>query len=411
MVTYPSTHGVFEAGIAEICDIVHGHGGQVYVDGANLNAMVGLAAPGAVRRRRLAPEPAQDLLHPARRRRSRRGSGRRCARTWRRSCPGIATSTSGANAIGAVSRGAVRQRLDPADLVDVHRDDGRRGPHAARPRWRSSTRTTSRGGSAPHYPVLYSGPGGLVAHECILDLRPIKEASGITVEDVAKRLMDYGFHAPTMSFPVAGTLMIEPTESESQGRARPLLRRDDRHPRRDPRGGGGHASTARTTRCATRRTPRAVVLADDWKHQYSRELAAYPAEDRCATPSTGRPSGASTTSTATATSSAAACRSASTSDSGAARASYQMFARSVSGAASGGIARERGGELGHVLRWAAHAEARRRVAVGPQEQALLLRADRAAPGLRERDEEALLGREAVDRAAAACPASAFCSAR
>ncbi len=84
---------------------------------------------------------------------------------------------------------------------------------------------------APHYPVLYTGPGGLVAHECILDLRPLKATSGIEAEDVAKRLIDYGFHAPTMSFPVPGTLMVEPTESESQARARPLHRRDDRDSR------------------------------------------------------------------------------------------------------------------------------------------------------------------------------------
>ncbi len=99
-----------------------------------------------------------------------------------------------------------------------------------------------------HYPTLYTGRNGLVAHECILDLRPLKDATGISVEDVAKRLIDFGFHAPTLSFPVAGTLMVEPTESESQGRTGPLLRRDDPDPRRDPRGGGTASWTARTTR-------------------------------------------------------------------------------------------------------------------------------------------------------------------
>ena len=110
--------------------------------------------------------------------------------------------------------GAVGLGGHPADLVGVHPADGRRGPDAARPRSRSSTPTTSPPGSAPHYPVLYTGRDGLVAHECILDLRPITKATGVTVDDVAKRLIDYGFHAPTMSFPVAGTLMIEPTECE-----------------------------------------------------------------------------------------------------------------------------------------------------------------------------------------------------
>jgi glycine dehydrogenase len=128
---------------------------------------------------------------------------------------------------------------------------------------------------APHYPVLYSGPGGLVAHECVLDLRPLKEASGIGVEDVAKRLMDYGFHAPTMSFPVAGTLMVEPTESESKaeldrfvdamiairGEIRAVeegrLEREDNPLRHAP-----HTA--------------AMVSAEEWKHPYSREMAAFP---------------------------------------------------------------------------------------------------------------------------------------
>ena len=100
----------------------------------------------------------------------------------------------------------------------------------------------------PHFPVFFRGKRGRVAHECILDTRGVKRTAGIEVDDIAKRLMDYGFHAPTMSFPIAGTLMVEPTESEAKARARPLLRRDDRHPRGDPRRRGGQAARGTTTR-------------------------------------------------------------------------------------------------------------------------------------------------------------------
>jgi glycine dehydrogenase len=212
MITYPSTHGVFEQNVREICEIVHAHGGQVYVDGANMNAMVGLTAPG-----QFGGDVSHLNLHktfciP-------HGGGG----------PGVgpvavgphlakflpnqrSTGYARGEAGSARCRPRRTARVDPADLVDVHRDDGREGLTAA-------TETAILNANyiakrlAPHYPVLYSGPGGLVAHECILDLRPLKETTGITVDDVAKRLMDYGFHAPTMSFPVPGTLMVEPTES------------------------------------------------------------------------------------------------------------------------------------------------------------------------------------------------------
>ncbi len=124
--------------------------------------------------------------------------------------------------------------------------------------------------------MLYTGAHGLVAHECILDLRGITKDTGVTVDDVAKRLIDYGFHAPTMSFPVAGTLMVEPTESEDLARARPVRRRDDRDQGRDRPGRGGGVAGEPTTRCATRRTPRRV-LAGDVGHPYSRAEAAFPA--------------------------------------------------------------------------------------------------------------------------------------
>ena len=171
---------------------------------------------------------------------------------------------------------ALRLRVDPADLVDVHRDDGRRGARRPRRRARSSPRTTSRGGSLAHYPVLYSGPGGLVAHECILDLRPLKETSDIAVDDVAKRLIDYGFHAPTMSFPVAGTLMIEPTESESKAELdrfidamiaiRGEIRADRGGPRRPRRQcaqeRAAHGGRGERGRLAPRISPRGGRLSD-----------------------------------------------------------------------------------------------------------------------------------------------------
>ena len=163
-----------------------------------------------------------------------------------------------------------------------------------------------RGPAREHFPVLYTGDHGLVAHECILDLRELTKDTGVTVDDVAKRLIDYGFHAPTMSFPVAGTLMVEPTESEDLARDRPVLRRDDRDPRarstRSRRGSG----PPRTRRCGTPRTP-SRALVGEWDRAYSREVGAFPAA--WTRTSTGRRSPASTRRTATATWSAPARRS------------------------------------------------------------------------------------------------------
>ena len=213
IITYPSTHGVFEPAIRELCDIAHRHGGQVYLDGANLNALVGLAAPG-----RFGADVSHLNLH----------------KTF------CIPHGGGGPGVGPV---AVRAHLAP--FLPARDLSGKSpvGPVAGAPygsagilpiTWayiammggEGLTRATSIAilnanyiarRLAPHFPVLYTGPGGLVAHECIIDLRPIKETTGITVEDVAKRLMDFGFHAPTMSFPEAGTFMIEPTESEAKG--------------------------------------------------------------------------------------------------------------------------------------------------------------------------------------------------
>ena len=212
MLTYPSTHGVFELDIQEICGAVHDAGGQVYVDGANLNAMVGLAKPGAS-----APTSATSTC-------TRRSASRTVAAvpawvrsasasTWCRSCRGTrwSTGTSGPVVSGAPwgSAGilpiswAYLRLMGPDGLLAATE-------HAILAANYVATRLRD------HFPVLYAGAGGLVAHECILDIRPLTKATGVTNDDIAKRLIDFGFHAPTMSFPVAGTLMVEPTESEDK---------------------------------------------------------------------------------------------------------------------------------------------------------------------------------------------------
>jgi glycine dehydrogenase len=275
MVTYPSTHGVFEERIGEICDVVHDHGGQVYVDGANLNALVGVARPGwfggdvshlnlhktfciphggggpgvgpVAARAHLAPflpnHPAADEAGPA------TGPGPVSAAPW--GSAGILpisyayTKLMGpdgmrrATAIAILSANYIAARLDG------------------------------------HFPVLYTGENGRVAHECIVDVRPITKATGVTVDDVAKRLIDYGFHAPTMSFPVAGTLMIEPTESEP-------LSEIDRFCEamvaikgeidQVASGAVAHADSP----LAHAPHPAEDLLVADWDRPYSREEAAYP---------------------------------------------------------------------------------------------------------------------------------------
>jgi glycine dehydrogenase len=215
MITYPSTHGVFEEHIREICDIVHGHGGQVYLDGANLNAQVGLSRPG---------DYGADVSH---------------LNLHKTFCIPHGGGGPGMGPIG------VRAHLVP--FLPGHpaaggAKPGTVGPVSAAPFGSASILTISyiyilmMGGEGltratemailnanyiatrldPHFPVLYRNARGRVAHECIIDPRPLKTSAGVTVDDIAKRLIDYGFHAPTMSFPVPGTLMIEPTESESK---------------------------------------------------------------------------------------------------------------------------------------------------------------------------------------------------
>ncbi|MBK8323620.1 MAG: aminomethyl-transferring glycine dehydrogenase [Betaproteobacteria bacterium] len=273
MVTYPSTHGVFEAGITRICEIVHAHGGQVYVDGANINAMVGLAAPG-----QFGGDVSHLNLHktfciP-------HGGGGpgvgpvAVAAHLAPFLPGHRYLEGGAGPVGAVSAAPYGSAsILPISWMYIAMMGGEGLKRATQVAILNANYIARR--LAPHYPVLYSGPGGLIAHECILDLRPLKETSGITVDDVAKRLMDYGFHAPTMSFPVAGTLMVEPTESEplaeldrfceamiaireeiravEEGR----LDREDNPLKHAP-----HTA--------------AVVMSDGWSRKYPREMAAFP---------------------------------------------------------------------------------------------------------------------------------------
>jgi glycine dehydrogenase len=277
MITYPSTHGVFEEQIRDVCAVIHEHGGQVYLDGANLNALVGVAKPGAFGadvshlnlhktfciphggggpgvgpvgvRDHLAPFLPNHPLRPE------------------------AGPPTGIGPISAAPWGSAGiLPISWAYLALMGADGLRRATEIA---ILNANYVAAR--LAEHYPVLFTGPNDLVAHECILDLRAVTQASGVTAEDVAKRLIDFGFHAPTMSFPVAGTLMVEPTESESKHELdrfcdamiaiRDEIRRveagdwplDDSPLRHAPH-------------------PAADIVADDWGRPYPRELAAFPVD-------------------------------------------------------------------------------------------------------------------------------------
>ncbi|MGZ4675511.1 MAG: aminomethyl-transferring glycine dehydrogenase [Acidimicrobiia bacterium] len=271
MVTYPSTHGVFETSIVEVCDLIHAHGGQVYVDGANLNALVGLAAPGS-----FGADVSHLNLHktfciP------HGGGGPGVGPVAVRAhlapyLPGDPLAVDATvPAVAAAPFGSAGILPIPWAYIAMMGADGLR--HATQVAILAANYVARR--LDEHYPVLYTGPAGLVAHECILDLRAITAATGVTAEDVAKRLIDYGFHAPTLSFPVAGTLMVEPTESESlaeldrfcaamiaiRGEIERVERGEWTHDE-SPLAGAPH--------------PAADVVADTWDRAYSRETAAYP---------------------------------------------------------------------------------------------------------------------------------------
>ena len=275
MVTYPSTHGVFEEQIRDVCDIVHNRGGQVYIDGANLNALVGIAPPGSF---------GGDVSH---------------LNLHKTFCIPHGGGGPGMGPIGVKSH--LAPFLPGHSVSPVLQNETQHGAVSAAPygsasilviTWMYIKMMGDRGlrdatfnailnanyiakRLGEHYPVLYTGKNGTVAHECIIDIRPIKAESGISEEDIAKRLMDFGFHAPTMSFPVAGTLMIEPTESESrdeldrfcdamiQIRSEIAKVQAGEWPLEDnPLVNAPHTA--------------ACLLESDWSHAYTRQEAAYP---------------------------------------------------------------------------------------------------------------------------------------
>ena len=271
MVTYPSTHGVFETSIVEVCDLVHECGGQVYVDGANLNALVGLAAPG-----QFGADVSHLNLHktfciPH----GGGGPGIGPVAVRAHLAPYLPGHPLDADAIvpavAAAPFGSAGILPIPWAYIAMMGADGLR--RATQVAILSANDVAQR--LAPHYPVLYTGASGLVAHECILDLRPLTDATGVTAEDVAKRLIDYGFHAPTLSFPVAGTLMIEPTESESLAEldrfceAMIAIRAEIGRIER------GECSHDESPLAAAPHTAEDVAT-DAWHHTYSREEAAFP---------------------------------------------------------------------------------------------------------------------------------------
>ncbi|QLC73922.1 aminomethyl-transferring glycine dehydrogenase [Pseudomonas sp. LPB0260] len=269
MITYPSTHGVFEEGIREICQIVHDNGGQVYIDGANMNAMVGLCAPG-----QFGGDVSHLNLHktfciP------HGGGGPGVGPIGVKShlipfLPGHDKMARKEGAVSAAPFGSAS--ILPITWMYITMMGGEGLKRASQMAILNANYIARR--LEEHYPVLYSGEGGLVAHECILDIRPLKESSGISVDDVAKRLIDFGFHAPTMSFPVAGTLMIEPTESESKEEldrfcdAMIAIREEIRAVERgDLDAEDNPLKNAPHT---------ALELVGEWTHGYSREQAVYP---------------------------------------------------------------------------------------------------------------------------------------
>jgi glycine dehydrogenase len=211
MITYPSTHGVFEETIVGICDLIHERGGQVYMDGANMNAQVGLTSPGFI---------GADVCHLNLHKTfciPHGGGGPGVgpigvAPQLVPFLPGHGELTAKEGAVCAAPWGSASINTISWMYIAMMGADGLR--EATEVAILNANYIARR--LSPFFPILYTGQGGWVAHECIIDVRPLSDQSGITVEDVAKRLMDYGFHAPTMSWPVGGTLMIEPTESESK---------------------------------------------------------------------------------------------------------------------------------------------------------------------------------------------------
>ncbi|MCB0971450.1 MAG: aminomethyl-transferring glycine dehydrogenase, partial [Acidimicrobiales bacterium] len=274
MVTYPSTHGVFEEAIGEICAAVHDAGGQVYLDGANLNAMVGLARPG-----RFGADVSHLNLHktfciPH----GGGGPGVGPVAVGDHLAPFLpnhplvaeAGPETGPGPISAAPWGSASILPIPWAYIAMMGPDGlRRATQVAILNANYVARRLQ-----PHYPVLYTGRGGLVAHECIVDLRPIAKETGVSVDDVAKRLIDYGFHAPTMSFPVPGTLMIEPTESEDLGELDRFCDAMIAIRAEIAKVGSGEWPADDNPLANAPHTVNSLVAA--WEHPYTREEAAFP---------------------------------------------------------------------------------------------------------------------------------------
>ena len=270
MITYPSTHGVFETSVSQVCEIIHSHGGLVYIDGANFNAMVGLCFPGSF---------GGDVSH---------------LNLHKTFCIPHGGGGPGIGPIGVVDK--------LKDFIPSHHEEHKFVGPVSGTDWGSASilpiswmymRMMGTDGLVSatqnailntnyiatklknHYEILYKGKDGLVAHECIIDIRPLKETAGIEVEDVAKRLIDYGFHAPTMSWPVAGTLMIEPTESESLKEldrfceAMIKIREEIREIEE------GKASKDVNLLKNAPHTAKTLIT-DSWTHEYNRSKAAYP---------------------------------------------------------------------------------------------------------------------------------------
>jgi glycine dehydrogenase len=276
MVTYPSTHGVFEEEIREICAIVHEHGGQVYMDGANMNAQVGLCRPGDI---------GADVCHLNLHKtfcipHGGGGPGMGPIGVAKHLAPHLpghpVVRTGGERAAGPVSAAPWGSAsILPISYLYIDMMGGDGLTQATRVAILNANYIAKR--LEGHFDVLYKGANGLVAHECILDTRPLRGSAGIEVEDIAKRLMDYGFHAPTVSFPVAGTLMVEPTESEPKVEldryveAMIGIREEIREIEL------GILDRAENPLKLAPHTQR-VVVADAWTRKYSRERAAFPTE-------------------------------------------------------------------------------------------------------------------------------------
>jgi glycine dehydrogenase len=275
MLTYPSTHGVFEEEVKRICAVIHAHGGQVYMDGANLNAQVGLMRPGDI-----GADVSHTNLHktfciPH----GGGGPGMGPIGVKAHLVPHLpnhavitlAGAAPGNSAVAAAPWGSAS--ILPIAWMYLRMMGASGLKRATQIAMLNANYVAHK--LAPHYPVLYTGKQGLVAHECIIDLRPLKQASGISESDVAKRLMDFGFHAPTMSFPVPGTLMIEPTESESKAEldrfieAMIAIRHEIAAVQATP-------SAAHDNPLVNAPHTLADITTDDWQHPYPRSQAVFP---------------------------------------------------------------------------------------------------------------------------------------